>query len=166
MRWGFNNLLVGARSGSSVVTICQENPYAALRIAAAGAFSHKDSLQARSGHALRPRPRFESCSAAQVRRHHLCPAAVNPYARWQRHRHSHPRTFAEASRETESLWAAHKGTASRCFASAGCLLSSFRLHCGCSPMPPAAFASSRCLLPFVFFILSVWGRRRYCLSYF
>ena len=76
MRWGFNNLLVGARSGSSVVTTCQENPYAALRIAAAGAFSHKDSLQARSGHALRPRPRFESCSAACCES--LCKVAAPP----------------------------------------------------------------------------------------
>ena len=46
----------------------------------AGAFSHKDSPQARSGGAFWPRPRYESGSAAEVKTHLWHVVDGTPYA--------------------------------------------------------------------------------------
>ena len=81
MRWGSNNPIVATPYGSLTVAVRQENPYAALRIWPAHAFSHRDSLEARSAGAFLPGPRYESSSAAEVKTHLWRTVAENPQAR-------------------------------------------------------------------------------------
>ena len=94
--------------GSLTVAVRQENPYAALRIWPAHAFSHKDSHEAPSAGAFLPRPRYESSSAAEVKTHLWRTVAENPQARAGiaapcctttscRHLHSSPGTCSGAS---------------------------------------------------------------------
>ena len=78
MRWGSNNLIVATHYGSLTVAVRQENPYAALRIWPAHAFSHKDSHEAPSAGAFLPRPRYESSSAAEVKTHPRHAVVENP----------------------------------------------------------------------------------------
>ena len=81
MRWGSNNPIVVTHYGSLTVAVRQENPYAALRIGPAHAFSHWHSHEARSAGIFLPRPRYASSSAAEVKTHLRRAVVGNPWAR-------------------------------------------------------------------------------------